>query len=82
MRLRLLGAAALAVTALAVPASAAPAVQFDRRCSGAVDSMCYYDFCGIVDCVRSDCLVYSGILGDGGNAGICVGPSRPREATE
>ncbi|HEU0130717.1 MAG TPA: hypothetical protein VFQ85_06975 [Mycobacteriales bacterium] len=80
MRLLLAGVA-LAATAFALPASAAPTVEFTRECSGTVDTMCYHDFCGIIDCTRSDCLVYTGVLGDG-NAGLCVGQARPRGEVE
>ena len=65
--------AALAAVFFASPASAD--VQFDRECSGKLDKLCYHDFCGIADCTRSDCVLYSGILG-GGNAGICIGLPR------
>lgn len=84
MRHRLL-AFALAATAAAgmlTPAQAAPGPQFDRACSGkVVDTMCYSDFCGIADCIRRDCLVYSGVLG-GGNTAVCVGEARPRDPWE
>ena len=73
MRAMLL-AAALAAAFVAAPAAPAYAA-FDRPCSGKVDTFCYHDFCGIYECTRSDCLVYSGLLG-GGNAGLCVGLPR------
>lgn len=78
MRLRLLAlaVAATALGTLAVPANAA--LHFERACTGDVDALCYHDFCGIIDCVRSDCLVYVGLLGSG-NGGICAGPARPRD---
>ncbi len=65
---------------LATQASAGPPYvpPYERACTGRIDSMCYHEFCGIVDCVRSECVVYSGIFGDG-NAGICVGPSHGRD---
>jgi len=78
MRRTLIAAALVAVAATFAPAAQADPLHFERRCSGAVDALCYNDFCGIVSCVRSDCLVYSGILGEGSsNAGICVGLARP-----
>ena len=78
MRLRLLagGLAAVAAAFVATPATAV----FDRQCRGLVDAACYDDFCGIYECVRTDCVVYTGVFGDGGNAGICVGVSRPPSA--
>lgn len=83
MRHRLL-AFALAATAAAgtlAPASAAPAQQYDRACKGTVDTTCYSDFCGIADCVRRDCVVYSGAFGDA-NTALCVGQARPRDPWE
>ena len=79
MRLRLLaaGLAGAAVAFLTVPSSAEP-LRFERECSGAADATCYHDFCGIIDCIRRDCVVYSGALGEG-NGGICVGKARPRD---
>lgn len=68
---------AAVATALAA-LSAAPAsanIRYDTPCSGTFDTTCYHDFCGIADCTRSDCVVYTGVLGDG-NAGICVGLPR------
>lgn len=82
MRLRLLAAGLVAVAAgsLATPASANP-LEFERECGGKIDTACYHDFCGIVSCIRRDCLVYSGLFG-GGNAGICVGKARPADPVE
>lgn len=82
MRVRLLAAALVAVAAGSVgsPAAADP-LLFERECSGKVDSRCYHDFCGIVSCIRSDCLVYSGLTGSG-NGAICVGKSRPGDPVE
>ncbi|HWL35989.1 MAG TPA: hypothetical protein VNQ77_07325 [Frankiaceae bacterium] len=77
MRLRLLAAGLAAAASLAVPAAADP-LYFERECSGPVDAACYHDFCGIYDCIRSDCLAYTGLLGEG-NAGLCVGKARPRD---
>jgi hypothetical protein len=78
MRRTLAAAALVAVAATSAPAAQANPLQFERRCSGTVDALCYNDFCGIVSCVRSDCVVYSGVLGEGSsNAGICVGLARP-----
>lgn len=79
MRLRLLVAGLMAAGAgsLASPAQADP-LYFERECSGKVDSACYHDFCGIVDCIRTDCLVYSDRTG-GGNAALCIGRTRPRD---
>jgi len=81
LRHRLL-AFALAATAVAgtiAPATAAP--QFETACKGTVDTTCYADFCGIADCVRRDCVVYSGAFGDG-NTALCVGQARPRDPWE
>lgn len=76
MRLRLLAGGLAAAASLVTPAAADP-LHFERECSGTLDSACYHDFCGIYDCVRSDCVVYTGLLGEG-NGGVCVGPARPR----
>lgn len=77
MRSRLLLAGLLAAASLAVPASADP-LAFERECKGTYDTACYHDFCGIVDCIRTDCLVYSEVTG-GGNAALCLGRTRPRD---
>ena len=73
-------AIACAAAALTAPAAHA-AVEFDRQCTGDVDAACYHDFCGFVDCVRSDCVVYVGVFGDG-NSAVCAGKARPRGATQ
>lgn len=78
MRTRLLALALAAAAAGPFAPAASAALQFDRPCSGAVDAGCYSDFCGIADCIRRDCVVYSGIIGDG-NTAVCVGQSRPRD---
>lgn len=74
MRRRLL-ALALAAGTVAVPAQAAPP-QFDRRCDGRVDTRCYYQFCGIVSCTTSDCVVFYD-PSPGYNTGTCMGAARP-----
>ena len=79
MRLRLAVAglaAGLAGSLAAAPAAADP-LEFERECSKLVDTACYNDFCGIYDCIRTDCLVFSSVFGTG-NAGICIGKARPR----
>lgn len=77
MRLRLVLAGLLAVASFSGSAGADP-LHFERECSAkVVDSACYHDFCGIYDCTRSDCLVYSGVFG-AGNAAFCFGKARPR----
>ena len=82
MRCRILAfALAAAAAATVTPATAAPALYFERACKGTVDTQCYSDFCGIADCVRRDCVVYSGALGDG-NTALCVGQARPRDPVE
>ena len=79
MRPRLLLAGLVAAASLAVPSSAsADPLAFERECKGTTDSGCYHDFCGIYDCTRTDCLVYSEVTG-GGNAALCVGRTRPRD---
>ena len=84
MRRTLVGAALVAVAATTfAPTAQANPLHFERRCTGLVDALCYNDFCGIVSCVRSDCLVFSGIFGEGySNAGICVGLARPEDPVE
>jgi hypothetical protein len=77
--MRRLGALCLAAAAAGSLAPAAhAALQFERRCSGTVDTRCYSDLCGIADCVRRDCLVYSGVVGDW-NTPLCVGQARPQD---
>lgn len=69
--------AALAVT---TPADANP-LQFDRRCKGKVDSLCYYQFCGIVSCTTTDCVVFYD-PSQGYNTGLCIGLTRPDDPIE
>ena len=77
MRLRIvLAVVAGSLAAVSAPAQANP-LEFERECSKLVDAACYHDFCGIIDCIRTDCLVYSEALGTG-NAAICIGKARPR----
>ena len=77
MRTTLIGAALGAALAFLTASAglAAAAVRYDRPCSGTLDTECHHDFCGIEDCVRRDCVVYTGALGEG-NAGVCAGTAR------
>ena len=75
MRSRVLALALAAVAAGTLAPAAHAALQFDRRCTGKIDTQCYHDFCGIADCVRRDCVVFVGVLGEG-NTGICAGVAR------
>lgn len=77
MRLRVLAAGLFAVAALAPTASADP-LHFERRCEGKVDALCYHAFCGIVDCIITDCVVFVDPA-PGYNTGFCVGRTRPRD---
>ncbi|HEV2889412.1 MAG TPA: hypothetical protein VGX28_03475 [Frankiaceae bacterium] len=79
---RTLLALALAGVALVTttPAGAAP-VRFERRCTGAFDRMCYYQFCGIASCTTTDCVVFLDPA-QGYNTGTCLGPRRPDPGTE
>lgn len=81
MRSRILVLALAAVAAGTVAPSAQAALRFDRPCSGTVDTRCYSDLCGIAECVRRDCVVYSGIVGDW-NTPLCVGQARPHTTLE
>lgn len=77
MRVRLT-ALALAATAAATFSPAAGAASgYERQCSGVVDTHCFSEFCGIADCTRRDCVVYSGVVGDY-NTPFCVGRTPPR----
>lgn len=67
-------AVAGAALATSVPADAAPI--FTRRCKGAFDTLCYYQFCGIASCTTTDCVVFSDPL-QGYNTGTCIGVTRP-----
>lgn len=75
MRSRTLALALAAVAAGTLAPAAHAALQYDRRCTGTIDKQCYHDFCGIADCVRRDCVVFVGVLGEG-NTGLCVGVAR------
>lgn len=81
MRTRLLALALAAVAAGSLAPAADAAPRYDRPCEGTIDTRCYSDFCGIADCVRRDCHVYSGIAGDY-NTLLCVGQARPRDPIE
>lgn len=74
-----LAVAGVAFTSIA-PASAAP-VRFERRCTGKVDTLCYYQFCGIASCRTTDCVVFLDPF-EGYNTGTCLGPQRPDPGTE
>lgn len=78
MRTRLPALALAAAAAGPFAPAASAALRYERPCSGTVDTKCYSDFCGIADCVRRDCLVYSGIVGDW-NTPLCVGQARERD---
>ena len=77
MRLRTLAAGLLAAATLATPAAADP-LHFERECSGKVDAACHHSFCGIVDCIVTDCVVFVD-PSPGYNTGTCVGKTRPRD---
>jgi hypothetical protein len=82
MRLRLLAVALAAAAAVPMAPPAQAALRYTRECGGKmVDSQCYHDYCGIIDCVRYDCQLWSDALG-GGNAAVCVGFARPRDPVE
>jgi hypothetical protein len=78
MRLRLLAAAVAVASAGSLAPAQADPLYFTRECAGKLDSQCYWDFCGIFDCIRTDCLVYSEVFGSG-NAATCIGRQRPRD---
>ena len=81
MRARLVALGLAAAAALSFAPAADAAIQYERQCSGKVDSQCWHDFCGIADCTRRDCHVYVGLFGDG-NSAVCVGQDRPRDPVE
>lgn len=74
---RLLALALAGAAIVAAPAAADP-TQFPRRCERQVDALCHDEFCGIVDCVTRDCVVYLDPFG-GYNTAMCVGRARPRD---
>jgi hypothetical protein len=79
---RTLLALAVAGAALATvpPAEAAP-LRFERRCTGQVDSLCYYQFCGFASCTTTDCVVFYDPF-EGYNTGTCLGVTRPDKPVE
>lgn len=77
MRLRILAVGLFAVAAL-TPSSSADPTRFERPCEGKVDALCTHSFCGIVDCIVSDCVVFVDPA-PGYNTGFCGGKPRPRD---
>lgn len=75
--MRRLLAVALAAATLFPPSAEADPTQFPRRCEGKVDTFCHDQFCGIIDCVTRDCVVYYDPH-EGWNTSTCVGKARPR----
>ncbi len=73
---------ALAVAGAAFAAvTPAEAVRFERRCTGRIDTMCHYQFCGIASCTTTDCVVFYDPF-QGYNTGTCLGPTRPDDPIE
>ncbi|HVF21015.1 MAG TPA: hypothetical protein VNA14_12355 [Mycobacteriales bacterium] len=75
---RLLALAFAGAAAFSAPAAADP-THFPRRCEGKVDAFCHDQFCGIIDCITRDCVVYLDPTG-GYNTSTCIGKARPRDS--
>lgn len=77
MRRTLVALAVAGAAALGTAAAVAESPRFERECGGRVDATCNYSFCGIVDCIVSDCVVFLDPV-PGYNSGTCFGEARPR----
>lgn len=75
---RTLLALALAGVAVTTTAAEANPTQFERRCKGKVDTLCYDQFCGIISCVTRDCVVFYDPQ-QGWNTSTCIGLARPSD---